>query len=37
MEQTDGCRILHARNGREYGLPELPIYSVDGYFIFSAV
>jgi len=31
MEQTDGCRIMHARNGREYRLPELPKYSVDGY------
>jgi hypothetical protein len=26
MEQTDGCTIMHARNGR--GLPR---YSVDGY------
>ena len=32
MEQTDGCRIRHARNGREYRLPELPNFSVDGYF-----
>jgi len=31
LEQTDGCRIMHARNGREYRLPELPKYSVDGY------
>ena len=31
MEQTDGCRIMHARNGREYRPPELPNYSVDGY------
>ena len=31
MEQIDGCRISHARNGREYGLPELPFYSLDGY------
>jgi hypothetical protein len=23
-EQTDGCKILHGRNGREYRLPELP-------------
>jgi hypothetical protein len=23
-EQTDGCNILHGRNGREYRLPELP-------------
>jgi G:T-mismatch repair DNA endonuclease (very short patch repair protein) len=30
MEQADGCRILHARNGREYRLPKLPFYSVDG-------
>jgi hypothetical protein len=33
MEQTDGCRILHARNGLEYRLPELPFYSVDGYCV----
>jgi len=31
MEQTDGCQIHHARNGREYRPPELPRYSVDGY------
>jgi hypothetical protein len=31
MEQTDGCHIQHARNGREYRPPELPHYSVDGY------
>ena len=31
MEQTDGCTIMHARNGREFRLPELPRYSVDGY------
>jgi G:T-mismatch repair DNA endonuclease (very short patch repair protein) len=31
MEQTDRCRIRHARNGREYRLPELPNFSVDGY------
>jgi hypothetical protein len=30
MEQTDDCQIRHARNGREYRLPELPQYSVDG-------
>jgi len=29
MEQADGCRILHARNGREHRPPELPKYSVD--------
>jgi len=28
---TDGCKILHARNGREYRLPELPRFSVDDY------
>jgi len=32
MEQTDGCRIMHARNGREYSLPELPKFFVDGIF-----
>ena len=31
MEQTDGCIIMHARNGREFRLPELPRHSVDGY------
>jgi G:T-mismatch repair DNA endonuclease (very short patch repair protein) len=31
-EQTDGCRIRHGRNGREFRLPELPNFSVDGYF-----
>jgi len=31
MEQTDGCTIMHARNGREFRLHELPRYSVDGY------
>ena len=31
MEQTDGCQIMHARNGREYRPPELPHYSVDVY------
>jgi len=31
MEQTGGCQIHHARNGREYRPPELPHYSVDGY------
>ena len=27
----DGCKILHARNGREYRPPELPNLSVDGF------
>jgi len=31
MEQTDGCTIMHARNGREFRLPKLHRYSVDGY------
>jgi len=31
MEQTDGCHIQHARNGREFRPPELPHFSVDGY------
>jgi G:T-mismatch repair DNA endonuclease (very short patch repair protein) len=30
-EQTDGCLIRHGRNGREYRLPELPTFSVDGF------
>ena len=31
MERSDGCRISHGRNGREFRLPELPNLSVDGY------
>ena len=31
MDQEDECKISHARNGREYRLPELLFYSVDGY------
>jgi len=30
MEHIDGCKIQHARNGREYRLPKLPRFSVDG-------
>ena len=30
-ERTDGCRISHGRNGREFKLPELPHITVDGY------
>jgi len=33
MEEEDKCKILHARNWREYRLPELPHYSVDGYCV----
>ena len=29
--EEDKWKILHARNGREYRLPELPHFSVDGY------
>ena len=31
MEQTDGVVIKKVRNGREYVLPVLPYFSVDGY------
>jgi len=31
MEEEDKCKILHARNFREYRLPDLPHFSVDGY------
>jgi len=31
MEEEDNCKILHARNGCEIRLPELPHFSVDGY------
>ena len=30
-EETDGVKIMHCRNGREYRLQELPRFSVDGY------
>ena len=30
-EQTDGCTIIHTRNGREYRPPELPRQSVDRF------
>jgi G:T-mismatch repair DNA endonuclease (very short patch repair protein) len=30
-EETDGCKFLHDRNGREYRLPELPHLGVDGF------
>ena len=30
-EQTDGVKIMHCRNGRQYKLPQLPHFSVDGY------
>ena len=31
MQQTDLVKIIHCHNGREYKLPELPHFSVDGY------
>ena len=31
MVETDGVKIIHGRNGREYKVPELPQFSVDGY------
>jgi len=31
MEQNDGVKIRYGRNGREYKVPELPHFSVDGY------
>ena len=30
-EQTDGCTMRHARNGREYRHPEFLRLSVDGF------
>jgi len=31
-EKTDGLhKILHGRNGREFRLPQLPSFSVDGF------
>jgi hypothetical protein len=32
-EQTDGCTIMHARNGREYRPPQLPRQSVEGFCV----
>jgi hypothetical protein len=32
IQQTDVVVIKHARKRREYRLPELPHFSVDGYF-----
>ena len=29
MEQTDGVKIVHCRNGREFKPPEIPRISVD--------
>jgi len=31
MEETDGVKIIHDPNSREYRLPEMPRFSVDGY------
>jgi len=31
MEQEDGVKIMHGRNGREYRVSELPHFSVDCY------
>ena len=31
MEQKDGVKIMHGRNGRENNVHELPHLSVDGY------
>jgi len=31
MEEAEGVKIMHCRNGREYKPPELPRISLDGY------
>ena len=31
QRKKDGRKILHGRNGREYRLPNLPRFSVDGF------
>ena len=31
MQQTDGVRIMHGRNGRDDSLPEFASFSVNGY------
>jgi len=33
MEETDGVKVMHCRNGREYRLLELVRFSVDGYWL----
>jgi len=30
MQQIDGVKIVHGRNSREFRVPELPHFSVDG-------
>jgi len=32
MEETDVVKIMHGRNGSDFKVPELPQFSVDGYF-----
>jgi G:T-mismatch repair DNA endonuclease (very short patch repair protein) len=32
-EHTDGCKILHGGNGREYRLPDFPNLSVDEFCV----
>ena len=32
MEEEDSCKVLHARNGSEVRLPDLPRFSVMGNF-----
>jgi G:T-mismatch repair DNA endonuclease (very short patch repair protein) len=31
-DKTEGCKILHGRNGREYRLPELPHLSKNEFY-----
>jgi len=31
LELTDGVKIIHGPNGREYKVPDLPQFSVDAY------
>jgi len=31
MDEMDSCKIMHARNGREYRLPEFPRFIIEGY------
>jgi hypothetical protein len=31
-EQTDGCKFIHGRNGREFQLQQLPRPTVDVFY-----
>ena len=31
LEETDGVKVIHCRNGREFRLREIPGFRLDGY------